>query len=614
MKHNIIKVASVTPKLHVCNPLENAKEILKVLKKTEAELVVFPELSLTGYTCGDYFYQKTLIDDTLTALKELLEFNFSGIFAVGMPLEVDDVLYNVAVVIQGSKILGIVPKYYNPNTGEFGEKRYFNSALGINFNTVTLLGEKIPFGQILFSDKEAGIKFAVEVCQDMWVPIPPSSLLSLVGANMVLNLSASNEYIGKDKLRRNIVKEHSRKNAGVYIYTSSGATESTSETVFSGHNIHSIVGNIVNEAKHYSLETEILYSDIDFGYVNTYRKKDASLKDSLHKFDIKYQEVEVLFKKKENFKFSNPLKKDPFLPEDTKENFNEIRNIQHFGLLKRLEHLGKPKSILGISGGLDSSYTLVLLVDLYKRFNLNIRDIIAISMPGPATSAKTRNNAKKLSEALGVTFKEIDINEEVNLHFKMIEQNKDDKDVTYENTQARIRTQTLMNLANKENGIVIGTGSLSEIALGFMTYNADMNSMYAVNGGMPKTLVQRQFKNYTELFPEIKDLITDILNTPISPELKDNQETEKLLGSYIENDFLIYRHLVCGDSKEKLSFMMQHTFEITEKAANEAVSRFIKRFYNNQFKRQVMPDGPKILMMNLSPRSDYKLNSDVKIK
>ena len=607
MKHGLLKALTVTPKLTVGNPKENAIEIINVLKQTNADLVIFPELSLTGYTCGDLFYQDSLLKGALNALKSILDVDFKGIAIVGMPIDIHGALYNVAVTIQGKKILGVTPKLYLPNTGEFGEKRWFNSALDVEFDTITLLDQSVPFGHIIFEDDKHEVSFGIEICQDMWVPITPGNYLSLEGANLIINLSASNEFLEKEEMRRRIVKEHSRKNHGAYLYTSSGIGESTSETVFSGHNIHAALGKLIRESKFMINKTEGLYSDIDFGHINFSRRKETNLKDFLHKFNFKFKKVKVSFPD-DDFSFSHPIDKTPF-----KVDFNTIRSLQTGGLYKRLAHINYPKVILGISGGLDSTLALLVCYDTFKRFNLDIKNIHAISMPGLATSDRTKNNAKALCDLLGVTFKEIDIKKESQLHFKSIEQDPNRFDVTYENTQARIRTMTLMNLANKEGGIVLGTGNLSEIALGFMTYNGDMMSMYAINAGLPKMMVKSQIEHYIPMFKEAEAVIKDILNTPISPELIKGQETEKMIGDYEMNDYLIYRHLVCGDDKDKMIFMLKHAFELKDNQSEEMVNRFIKRFYSSQFKRQVMPDGPKIVEISLSPRSDFRLPSDVKI-
>ncbi|NMA05595.1 MAG: NAD(+) synthase [Acholeplasmataceae bacterium] len=607
MKNGFLKALTVTPKLTVGNVGENLKEINKVLKETNAELVLFPELSLTGYTCGDLFYQDSLLKDSLNALKSLLELNFNGVVIIGMPLKVKGSLFNVAVVFQRNEILGVIPKFYLKNQGDFNEDRWFMSGLGVNFDEITLFGKRVPFGQIIFEDLDNEVYFGVEICNDMWGIISPGNILSIEGANLIVNLSTSNEFVGKEETRRNTVVEHSRKNCGAYLYTSSGSGESTSETVFGGHNIHASLGKIIREEKFMSNKTGLLYADIDFGHINYQRRKENPIKDFMYQFKFNIKRVKVSFSN-DSFSFSYPIDKYPF-----KADFEEVRKIQISALYKRLEHLNFPKVVMGISGGLDSTLALLVCYDTFKKFNLDIKNICAISMPGLATSNRTRSNAEKLSKSLDVTFKEIDIKEECNVHFESIKQDKNNYDITYENTQARIRTMTLMNLANKEGGIVLGTGNLSEIALGFMTYNADMMSMYAINLGLPKTLVIKQIESYISLFKKEKEILKDILDTPISPELVENQETEKILGSYMINDFLIYRHLVCGDDKDKLAFMIKSAFELGDKESVEMVNRFIKRFYNSQFKRQVMPDGPKILELSLSSRNGYRLASDVKV-
>lgn len=573
IKHSILKVATATPKLHVGKPLLNVIEMEKVLKETNASLVLFPELGITGYSCGDLFYQSELVKEALEALKRLLELRLSKVVVVGMPLDVDGVLYNVAVVFQKDKILGVVPKYYLPNTGEFNDKRWFNSGLEVKLDKVIVLNQEVPFGQILFKDINNNISFGVEICQDMWVPITPGNLISLAGANLILNLSASTALLDKKELRRAVVKEHSRTNQGAYLYVSSGSSESTSEVVFEGHNIHAVVGSVANEAAFDGITTEILESDIDFGLINYQRRKSSTLKDVLHKFEMKYTDVLFEFIETKEFVFSNKIDKEPLIGKDSIEQFTEVRGIQTKALIKRLNHINEPKIVLGVSGGLDSSLTLLVAVDTFKILKRDLKDIIAISMPGLATTERTKTSAKDLAESLGVTFKEIDIKPEVLKQFEMIGQNENNEDITYENAQARIRTMTLMNVANKENGIVLGTGSLSEIALGFMTYNADQMSMYAINAGLPKTLVKRQFKNYQTIFSKEKKIIDKILDTPISPELKKDQKTEEFLGSYEINDYLIYRHLIAGDSEEKLVFMLENAFGLSKDLAKEYVKR-----------------------------------------
>ncbi len=614
LKHNILKVAAVTPELEVGKPLVNVLEMKKVIKETKASLVLFPELSLTGYSCGDVFYQSELLKETKDALKELLNIKFKGIIVVGMPLDISGVLYNVAVVINEDKILGVVPKQYLADTETFNETRWFKSGTDLKLKEVRLLDQEVPFGQILFKDNKNDINFAVEIGEDLYATISPSNLMSISGANLILNLASGIKLLGESEKVANIVTEQSRKNVGAYVYASTSKSESTSEVLFSGQKVVSALGELIDEKEPKCSLTEQLIVDIDFGHINYKRRKSSLLKESLYKFELDYQTVNYNFVESKEFEFERELDKDPLIKKNTEKAFLEVRDIQVNALLKRLKHIGQPKVVLGLSGGLDSSLALLVLVDSFHHLKRDLKDIITISMPGLATSKRTKNNAEELALLAGVRFEEIDINEEVLLHFNMIKQDKNNQDITYENTQARVRTMTLMNIANKEGGIVIGTGSLSEIALGFMTYNADQMSMYAVSLGLPKTLVRRQFENYVLIYPRLKEVINDILGTPVSPELKDDQETEEVLGSYQINDYLLYRHLAAGDNEDKMVFMLMNAFNLNKEEATVYVKRLLNRFYNSQFKRQVMPDGVKVVEFGLSARSDYKMGSDVRKK
>ena len=360
MKNGFLKALTVTPKLTVGNVGENLKEINKVLKETNAELVLFPELSLTGYTCGDLFYQDSLLKDSLNALKSLLELNFNGVVIIGMPLKVKGSLFNVAVVFQRNEILGVIPKFYLKNQGDFNEDRWFMSGLGVNFDEITLFGKRVPFGQIIFEDLDNEVYFGVEICNDMWGIISPGNILSIEGANLIVNLSTSNEFVGKEETRRNTVVEHSRKNCGAYLYTSSGSGESTSETVFGGHNIHASLGKIIREEKFMSNKTGLLYADIDFGHINYQRRKENPIKDFMYQFKFNIKRVKVSFSN-DSFSFSYPIDKYPF-----KADFEEVRKIQISALYKRLEHLNFPKVVMGISGGLDSTLALLVCYDTFK--------------------------------------------------------------------------------------------------------------------------------------------------------------------------------------------------------------------------------------------------------
>lgn len=609
-----LKVATFTPNLELGNPKFNINEIINALKGVKAGIALFPELSLTGYNCGDLFYQSALSNDALDALERLLKENpFEGLLIVGMPLDIDGVLYNVAVVIKNDEILGVIPKKYLPNMGEFYEKRWFNSGLETHLKSVYIFGKEVPFGDLLFQDLDKGIKFGVEICQDMWTTISPGNLLSLAGANMILNLSASNEYLYKEEIRRTAVVDHSRRNNGAYIYASSGMMESSSDTVFSGHNMVASCGVLVKEKIFNEPLTKMMLADVDFGEINYKRRRDTNLKDVLHRFEHDITYIDIKFTETNKYNFVETIDQTPFIPkENPKKDFLKIKNIQIQALMKRMIHLGDHKLVIGVSGGLDSTLALMIAYETILKLNRPVTDIIGVTMPGLGTSSRTKNNALALMEKLGITHMEKPIIDETNLHFDLIGQDVNKLDVTYENTQARIRTMVLMNLANMHKGIVLGTGDLSEIALGFMTYNGDQMSMYGINAGLPKTLVAFMVLEFAKAYGDLKTLLEDVVDTPISPELIKNQVSEKILGKYMHNDFLIHRHLRCGDDEEKLIFMLEKTFNLEHEVAKSRVAYFLRRFYTQQFKRQTLPDGPKVIDISLSPRGDYRMPSDIK--
>lgn len=612
--NGFLRVAVVTPNLELGNPKFNIDEILSSLKGMNAGIALYPELAVTGYNCGDLFYQESLQTESIKALEFLLKNNpFNGFLVIGMPLDVDGVLYNVALVIKKDEVIGVIPKKYLPNTGEFYEKRWFNSGLDIHINKIKLFDKEVPFGDLLFQDLDKGIKFGVEICQDMWTTISPGNLLSLAGANMILNLSASNEYLYKEETRRTAVIDHSRRNNGAYLYASSGMMESSTDTVFSGHNMVASSGRLVKEDFFNKPTTQILYADVDFGEINYKRRRDTNLKDVLHRIQLDITYIDVKFEASDDYVFEDVIDQTPFVPKvHLKRDYEKIKGIQIQGLMKRLIHLGNQKLIIGVSGGLDSTLALMIAYETMLKLNRPITDIIGVTMPGLGTSDRTKNNAVILMKQLGITHMEIPIIDEANLHFDLIGQDKTKTDITYENTQARIRTMTLMNLANMHNGIVLGTGDLSEIALGFMTYNGDQMSMYGINAGLPKTLVSFMVLEFAKDYPIIKDILEDIVDTPISPELVKNQVTENILGKYVYNDFLLHRHIRCGDDEVKLVFMLKKAFNMNDEQAKNQVAYFLRRFYQQQFKRQTLPDSPKVLDISLSPRGDYRMPSDIK--
>ncbi|MGD9910065.1 MAG: NAD(+) synthase [Candidatus Izemoplasmatales bacterium] len=615
-KHGFLKVSLISPKLQVGNPKFNVKEMLKALENNPSSIAVFPELGVSAYTCNDLFFHKSLFDDVETAMNYFLENNtYEGIVVCGLPLVIEDMVLNTAFVVQKNKILGIVPKFYLPNTKEYYEKRWFKSGFDVveHIHSINYSGQEVPFGNLIFKFDE--IHFGVEICEDMWATITPGNLLSVNGANVIINISASNETLGKDLIRKNAVLEHSRKNSGVYIYTSAGASESTSETVFSGHNIVASNGSLITETEKFSLNTEILYADIDLLRLSYERRNNSSYRDSILKYRYNYQTVPFELRESNTFDFSSKIYDLPFVPKNNNyTDFLKIASIQEFGLAKRLEHLGLKSIVIGVSGGLDSSLALLVACRVFDQLKLDRKGIYAVTMPAFATTKRTKDNAHELMRYLGVHNEEIDITDHVKEHLSLLKHDTVTEDITYENAQARARTMILMNMANQVQGIVLGTGDLSEIALGWSTYNGDQMSMYNVNGGVPKTLVRFMIQMYADHFfnDSIKECLYDILATPITPELRSNQSTESLIGKYEVNDFILYRFLVCGDNEERLRFLLPKVFDIESSKLDDYVTNFLKRFYSQQYKRQASPDSPKVLDYALSPRSDFRMPSDVK--
>jgi len=616
--NDFLKVAAITPKLKVANPKYNVDEMLRLLKETNASMAVFPELGITAYTCNDLFFQNSLLKDAKHEIGRLLTNNpFKGIVIFGAPLEIEGILYNVAFVVKNDKILGIVPKFYLPNTQEFYEKRWFTSAYDIVKRTkmIRYLDQVIPFGSIIFKESETNLSFGVEICEDMWAPISPGNLLALNGAQMIVNLSASNEYLDKRVVRKRTVVEHSRRNAGAYIYCSAGVNESTSETVFSGHNLIAQNGETLVETEHFSRESEIIYGDIDLSKIAFVRKSHSSFRDTLNKHPMDTIEVDFSIEKTRDFKFEQSFDQTPFVPkgEQIHKAFEKIAALQENALIKRMNHIGAKSIIVGVSGGLDSTLALLIAARVSDALKMDRTSIIGVTMPALGTSKQTKNQAHALMKDLGVSMKEIDLKEHVNAHFKLIGHDGKTPDKAFENAQARARTMVLMNLANMHDGLVLGTGDMSEIALGFTTYSGDQMSMYNINAGIPKTLVRFMVKEYANLkFSQtIEPIIEDVLNTPISPELLLNQVTEETLGKYDINDFIMHRFLRFGDDENRIKWLIIKTFDLTNEEATHYVKNFFSRFYSQQFKRQASPDAPKILDISLAPRSDFRMPSDV---
>lgn len=626
-EQGFVRVGAVVPKLKVADTEFNCNEIIKqieVASNNKIQIVVFPELCVTGYTCQDLFEQDTLLEEAEKALNKILDYtnNLDIICIIGMPIKAENQLFNTAVVIQKGKILGIVPKTFIPNYGEFYEKRWFASSKNANKKEIEILDQKVPFGiDLLFKDKENNeICFGIEICEDIWAVEPPSNKLALLGANIIFNLSASNEVIGKKEYRRDLVKIQSAKTISGYVYCSSGVNESTSDVVFSGENMIFENGSCLTNNQRFDFKSNMIFTEIDTKRLANDRRKNISfMGDSV---DLEYREIKINIP--DNIEdLTREYSKTPFVPEDKKkisEICEEILNIQSYGLAKRLLHTNINKTIIGISGGLDSTLAFLVIIKAYEILNLPKENIIAITMPGFGTTSRTHNNSMKLINEYGATFREINITKSSLQHFEDIGHDKNIKDVTYENAQARERTKILMDIANKENGLVVGTGDLSELALGWCTYNGDHMSMYAVNASIPKTLVKYIIKWVADNSKEeCKNIINDILDTPISPELLPpdengniEQKTEEQVGPYILHDFFLYHFLRYGAEPKKIYILACKTFknDFKKEEIKHWLQVFIKRFFTQQFKRNCMPDGPKVGTVSLSPRGDLRMPSD----
>lgn len=626
-EQGFVRVGAVVPKLKVADTEFNCNEIIKqieVASNNKIQIIVFPELCVTGYTCQDLFEQDTLLEEAEKALNKILDYtnNLDIICIIGMPIKAENQLFNTAVVIQKGKILGIVPKTFIPNYGEFYERRWFASSKNANKKEIEILDQKVPFGiDLLFKDKENNeICFGIEICEDIWAVEPPSNKLALLGANIIFNLSASNEVIGKKEYRRDLVKMQSAKTISGYVYCSSGVNESTADLVFSGESMIFENGSCLTNNQRFDFESNMIFTEIDTKRLANDRRKNISFMGN--PVDLEYREIKINIP--DNIEdLTREYSKTPFVPEDKKkisEICEEILNIQSYGLAKRLLHTNINKTVIGISGGLDSTLAFLVITKAYEILNLPKENIIAITMPGFGTTSRTHNNSIKLINEYGATFREINITKSSLQHLEDIGHDKNIKDVTYENAQARERTKILMDVANKENGLVIGTGDLSELALGWCTYNGDHMSMYALNTSIPKTLVEYIIKWVADNSKEeYKNIINDILDTPISPELlppdeKDNieQKTEEQVGPYILHDFFLYHFLRYGAEPKKIYILACKTFknDFKKEDIKHWLQVFIKRFFTQQFKRNCMPDGPKVGTVSLSPRGDLRMPSD----
>lgn len=624
MNYGFLRAAAASLKLKPADPEFNKNEIIRAIDeavKNETRLLVTPELSVTGYTCADLFFSEALYNSAMSALVEIAEYTNGKNIAVlvGVPVEYKNSLYNCAAVLVNGVVAGLVPKIHIANYNEFYEKRWFAS--GADFKTaqdIEFCGFNTKIGPQLF-DLGDGAILGVELCEDLWVPCPPSGELSLSGANIIANLSASDEYASKAQYRRELVSNQSARCICGYVYAGASVFESTTDLLFGGALFAAENGTVLAEGERFQRKTNIIYADIDVEKINTLRVKNMS-------FENNSQQVEILDAKVENN--SNDLKfryvdAHPFVPDNDdkrRERCREIFSIQAGALAKRLEHVGSTGAVVGISGGLDSTLALLVCTKAMSLLGKENSDILGVTMPGFGTTGRTYNNALKLMNCLGVTVRKVDIKEACMLHMRDIEHDADIHDITYENTQARERTQVLFDLANKHGKLLVGTGDLSELAMGWCTYNGDHMSMYGVNASVPKTLV-RYLVDYVASVSEkdTADVLYDILDTPVSPELlppDENgniaQKTEENIGPYELHDFFLYNFIRFGFSKEKLIRLALKAFD--EKYSEDTVEKwadvFIKRFFISQFKRSCVPDSPKVGSVSLSPRGDWRMPSD----
>lgn len=625
MKDGFIKVAAATPKIKVADPAYNTEEILKIIDETEkngASILVFSELMISGYTCGDLFLQQPLLTECKNQLLRIVKAteNKSMLVVVGCPIVIKQKLYNCAVVISDGSILGIVPKTHLPNYSEFYELRHFTSGEGLEEDL--WFGEEFGYVNVavnqLFKCKEIPeLVVACEICEDLWVPLPPSTYHAMAGATVICNPSASVETTTKESYRRSLVSNQSARLLAAYIYADAGEGESTQDVVYSGHHLICENGSVLAEAKRFT--NEIIYADIDVQKLAAERRKMTSFPGGQ---TDDYFEQEFSLEVKEN-KITRTFPKAPFVPDNQDERdkrCDEILSLQSMGLKKRLEHTNCKHAVVGISGGLDSTLAVLVTARAFDLLDIPRENLICVTMPCFGTTDRTYQNAVSLIKELGATLKEVRIEKAVRQHFADIGHDENNHDVTYENSQARERTQILMDMANQYNGMVIGTGDMSELALGWATYNGDHMSMYAVNCSVPKTLVRYLVLYYAETTEnkKLSEVLMDVLDTPVSPELLPpvdgviSQKTEDLVGPYELHDFFLYYMLRFGFPKSKLYRMAKLTFDgvYDDETIKKWLDKFYWRFFSQQFKRSCLPDGPKVGSVAVSPRGDLRMPSD----
>ena len=625
--YGYFRVSAAVPKVTVADCKSNVSAIVDVVEKAAlmgAEVVVTPEMSITGYTCADLFHNALLINSVVSSLEQLADkiANLNIVAVVGAPITVGCRQYNSAVVIAGGKIVAVIPKSYIPNYNEFSERRWWHPADDLLSTIAIGRFKDVSFGRNQLIEIN-GVKVAVEICEDLWSAVPPSSRHSLAGADVILNLSASDDIIGKYSYLKNLISQQSARCMSAYVYAGAGYGESSTDLVFDGKAIIAENGKLLKEGVRWQSEAQVVTSDIDIELLRRERILTTTWGDTAaREVTVNYNIVTVDVESNANCELLREINPMPFVPssvDDMEDRCNEIINIQVASLAQRLEVTHTKQLVVGISGGLDSTLALLIAVKTFNRLQLDCKGIIGVTMPGFGTTGRTYNNALTLMRALGITIREIPIVDAVNQHFKDIDHDPSVTDVTYENSQARERTQILMDIANQVGGMVLGTGDLSELALGWATYNGDHMSMYGVNAGVPKTLVRHLVKYFVDVVDNenARVALEDIVDTPISPELTPAsadgtiaQRTEDLVGPYELHDFFLYHTLRHGFKPEKIQYLAQRAFPGRDAEISKWIKVFFRRFFNQQFKRSCMPDGPKVGSVGLSPRGDWRMPSD----
>lgn len=628
MKYGFITVAAAVPSVKVADTEYNVKQIEDFVAQAEGkgvEIIVFPELSITGYSCQDLFLQQLLIEQSEVAVMQLLDFTrkLDIICIVGAPVNISGSLYNCAIVIQHGVIVGMVPKTYLPNYGEFYEKRWFSSSKNLQPTDIRYAGNTVSVvpDPILFRTSD-NVLFGIEICEDVWAAEPCSNKLTLLGADIIFNLSASDELIGKHDYLMSLLSQQSARTISGYVYSGCGFGESTQDVVYGGNALIFENGTLLAESERFSFKPQLVINQIDVEKLRVERQKNTTFVNCRDNSDVVIKSTGVVQMK--DFSLMRDINALPFIPSenDMQHSCNEIFSIQVAGLAKRITHTGCKHLIVGISGGLDSTLALLVCVKTFDKLGMSRKGIVGVTMPGFGTTDRTYNNALSLMESLGVTIREINIAESVKMHFNDIGHDISVHDVTYENGQARERTQILMDLSNQLNGMVIGTGDLSELALGWATYNGDHMSMYGINAGIPKTLIKYLVRSVADSAVDEKsrDTLLDIIDTPISPELipaeEDGtikQKTEDLVGPYELHDFFLYYFLRFGFRPSKIYLLARKAFDVADykdETIKHWLKTFFRRFFSQQFKRSCLPDGPKVGSVSLSPRGDWRMPSD----